>query len=318
MNRVSVVVGIDVSKDQLDVCVLPSGDRFSCDNTEEAIAGLVARLEPLKPTRIVLEATGRLEAAAVARLAEARLPVVVVNPRQARDFAKATGTLAKTDKIDAAVLARFAEAIKPEIRPLKDADARHLEELLGRRRQLIQMLTMEKNRLKQAVSARVKRDVQQHIEWLEGRLQDVDKDLWQAIKASELWSKKRDLLGSVPGVGRVTILTMLALLPELGQLNRKQIAALVGVAPLNCDSGRQRGTRRCWGGRSRVRQALYMAALSASRHNPPLRRFYTRLIAAGKKPKVALNACMRKLLTILNAIVRDGVTYAEPNLLESA
>ena len=250
-------------------------------------------------------ATGGYEAALVAALATARLPIVVANPRQVRDFAKATGQLAETDTIDAQVLALFAERVRPEPRALPDDALTALEDLLTRRRQLVEMLTAEKNRLRLARGP-VRRDLQQHIRFLERRLREVDDDLHTAIKASPVWRVKDDLLQSVPGVGRVVSLTLLAQLPELGRISHKEIAALVGVAPLARDSGTLRGKRLVYGGRAPVRAVLYMAALVASRRNPVIRAFYERLRAAGKPAKVALTACMRKLLTILNAIARDG------------
>jgi len=269
------------------------------------IRELVARCQGLTPTLIVLEATGGYEAAVVAALATAGLPIVVANPRQVRDFAKATGQLAKTDAIDAQVLALFAERVRPEPRPLPDEAAQALEALLTRRRQLVEMLTAERNRLLIARPA-VRRDLQQHIRFLERRLREADDDLHTAVKASPLWRVKDDLLQSVPGVGRVVSLTLLAELPELGRLSHKEIAALVGVAPLNRDSGTLRGKRLVYGGRAPVRAVLYMAALVASKCNPVIRTFYLRLRAAGKPAKVALTACMRKLLVILNAMARSG------------
>lgn len=301
---ISTVIGIDVSKAQLDVAARPSGEHWSTPNDEPGIAALVQRLVGLAPSLVVLEATGGLEASLVALLATARLRVAVVNPRQVRDFAKATGRLAKTDALDAAVLAHFAEAVHPEPRALPDAEAQRLDALLTRRRQLSEMLVAEKNRLTVA-QLDVRPSLESHIVWLKAQLKNLDKDLDQAIRQSSVWREKDDLLRSVPGIGRVVSATMLAELPELGTLNRKQIAALAGVAPLNRDSGTLRGKRTIWGGRASVRAALYMGALVASRHNPVLRTFYRRLLAAGKLKKVALTACMRKLLTVLNAMLRD-------------
>jgi transposase len=310
----SIFVGIDVSKAHLDIAVRPSGERRQVANDSEGIAELVAWLAGLKPTLIVLEATGGLETAVTAALAGAGLSVAVINPRQARDFAKSIGKLAKSDKIDAAMLARFAEAIRPAVRVLPDEQTQQLQAVLVRRRQLIDMLVAEKNRLAMT-HATVKPQVKEHIAWLEQALEQIDQELHDLLQASPVWREKEDLLRSVKGVGPVTATTLLAELPELGQLNRKKIAALVGVAPFNCDSGKMHGKRAIWGGRACVRNALYMAALSASRHNPVIQDFYQHLIKAGKLHKVALVACMRKLLTILNAILRSGKPF-QPKLAE--
>ena len=296
-------IGIDVAKAQLDVAVRPTGEHWTVPQTEAGVADLVARLQPLAPTLIVLEATGGLERLASAALAAAGLPVAVVNPRQVRDFAKATGRLAKTDRLDAQVLAHFAEAVRPQPRPVPEEQAQLLSAQLARRRQLVEMLTAEKNRLGTAPRP-VRQRIQTHIAWLEQELRAVEDDLSTTLRASPVWREQDDLLRSVPGVGPVVSLTLLAELPELGTLNRKQIAALVGVAPLNRDSGTLRGRRTVWGGRARVRAVLYLAALVATRHNPVLRAFYDRLRAAGKPPKVALTACMHKLLLILNALLK--------------
>jgi transposase len=301
-------IGIDVAKAQLEFACRPSGETGTVPNADEGIRELVTRCQALTPTLMVLEATGGYEAALVAALATAGLPVVVANPRQVRDFAKATGQLAKTDALDAQVLALFAERVRPVPRPLPDAAIQALDALLTRRRQLVEMLTAERNRLLIARSA-VRRDLQQHIRFLERRLREADDDLHTAVKASPAWRVKDDLLQSVPGVGRVVSLTLLAELPELGRLSHKEIAALVGVAPLNRDSGTLRGKRLVYGGRAPVRAVLYMAALVASKCNPVIRAFYLRLRAAGKPAKLALTACMRKLLTILNAIARDGTPW---------
>jgi transposase len=308
MTAPACFVGIDVAKATLDVAVRPSGERWSTPNDEAGISALVVRLRPLAPALIVLEATGGFETATVAAVAAAGLAVVVANPRQVRDFARATGQLAKTDALDAQVLALFAERVRPAVRPLPDAAVQALDALLTRRRQLLEMLVAEQNRLGFAAAA-VRRDITQHIHWLQRRLRDVDGDLEQAIHASPLWRAKEDLLRSVPGVGPVVSRTLLGELPELGTLTHKQIAALVGVAPRACDSGTLRGKRMVWGGRAPVRAALYMGALVATRHNPAIRAFYARLRAAGKPAKVALVACMRKLLTILNAILRTGTPW---------
>lgn len=295
-------VGIDVSKATLDVASLPDAETWTVTNDDAGLAELLPRLVTLRPTLIVLEATGGFESAAIAALAKLGLPVVVVNPRQVRDFAKAMGRLAKTDAIDALTLALFGERVRPAVRPLPDEAAQLLDALLTRRRQLLEMLTAEKNRLGFARGP-VRRDIATHIRWLEKRLANVDGDLADAIAASPLYRAQDDLLRSVPGVGRVTAVTLLGKLPELGHLSRRKIAALVGVAPLNHDSGTLRGKRFVWGGRAPVRAVLYMAALVGIRHNPVLRAFYERLRAAGKPFKVAATACRRKLLTILNAMV---------------
>lgn len=307
-------IGIDVAKAQLDFACQPSGETGTVPNDDGGIGVLVARLQEHQPTLIVLEATGGYEAAVVAALGTAGLPLVVANPRQVRDFARATGQLAKTDALDAQILALFAERVRPAPRPLPDEAARALDALLTRRRQLVEMLTAERNRLLVARTT-VRRDLQQHIRFLERRLREADDDLHTAVKTSPLWRVKDDLLQSVPGVGRVVSLTLLAELPELGRLSHKEIAALVGVAPLNRDSGTLRGKRLVYGGRAPVRAALYMAALVASKCNPVIRAFYLRLRAAGKPAKVALTACMRKLLIILNAIARNGTPWQPPRTL---
>jgi transposase len=269
------------------------------------VQGLVLRLKELAPLRIVLEATGGLERRAIAALAGAKLPVVAVNPRQVRDFAKATGKLAKTDAIDAAILALFAERIQPKLRPIRDEEAQELESLVIRRRQVVEMITAEKNRLSAAPASKIVRTaIGRTIEYLKKQLDENDRELDQTVQKSTVWREKESLLRSVPGVGKVLSRTLLSFLPELGTLTHKQIAALVGVAPLNRDSGTMRGRRQVWGGRAQVRNVLYMAALAAARFNPIIRAFHQRLLGAGKRPKVALVACMRKLLTILNAIAQ--------------
>lgn len=308
----SLYIGIAVSKATLDVASLPDGETWTVTTDDAGTAALLARLLPVHPHLIVLEATGGFEAAAVAALAKLGLPVVVVNPRQVRDFAKAMGRLAKTDAIDALTLALFGERVRPAVRPLPDETTQLLNALWTRRRQLLEMLTAEKNRLGFARGP-VKRDITTHIRWLEKRLADVDGDLTATSAASPAYQAQEELLRSVPGVGRVTALTLLGKLPELGRLSRREIAALVGVAPLNHDSGTWRGKRFVWGGRAPVRAALYMAAFVGMRHNPTLRRFAERLQAAGKPFKVAATACMRKLLTILNAMVRHQQPWAPQN-----
>jgi transposase len=299
-----VFVGIDVSKAQLDIGIRPGDERWQVENSLEGIAELVKRLAEIKPTLIVMEATGGYEMAAAAELAGAVLPVAVVNPRQVRDFAKSLGRLAKTDQIDAHVLARFGEAVQPEPRALPDEQTQQLQALLTRRRQIIEMLVAEKNRMRLAHKG-VILGLAEHIAWLEKCLDELDKQLHDLLKNSPIWREKDDLLRSVPGVGPVLATTLLAELPELGLLNRKKIASLVGVAPFNCDSGKMHGKRAIWGGRASIRSVLYMATLSAIHCNPVIRTFYERLIQAGKEAKVALTACMRKLLTILNAMMHN-------------
>lgn len=300
-------VGIDVSKDVLDIALLSEkgGEplRQSNANTEEGIQEATKRLREISPALVVLEATGGLEIRIAGSLAASGIPVAVVNPRQARDFAKAKGILAKTDPIDASVLAMFAEAIRPTPRPLKDEQMRALEALITRRRQLVDMLTAEQNRLAMAPN-QVRKNIKAHIHWLNKRLDDVNKDLDKAVRECPLWREKDELLQSTPGVGPILSRTLLAQVPELGTLNRRQIAALVGVAPFNRDSGTLKGKRTVWGGRANVRSVLYMSTLAAVNHNPAIKAFYRRLRDAGKKPKVALTACMRKLIIILNAMLK--------------
>ena len=305
MEQEATYVGIDVSKTQVDVAVRPTDDRWEAPNDEAGNRQLVSRLKTLEPIMVLLEASGGFELPLVAALAAEELPVVVVNPRQVRDFAKATGQLAKTDALDAATLAHFADAVRPEVRPLRDAESQALNSLAARRHQLMVMVVSEKNRLNSAAVA-VRPSIEDHILWLERALDDLDKNLRQTLSRSPVWREKDDLLRTVPGVGEQLSLTLLAYLPELGTLDRRQIAALVGVAPFNRDSGTLRGKRTVWGGRARVRAALYMGALVASRHNPTIRDFYQRLLAAGKPKKLALTACMRKLLVILNSMVKHG------------
>lgn len=301
-------VGIDVAKAWLDVAVRPSGASWRVANQEAAWPPLVAQLQALAPAAIVLEATGGYEREVVAALGAAGLPVAVVNPRQVRDFAKATGRLAKTDVLDAHTLAHFAQAVQPEPRPLGDAATQRLVALLERRSQLVAMLTAEKNRRQPALQS-VRPLIQEHIDWLAEALERLTQELDDLLRASPLWREREQLLRSVPGVGPILACTLVAELPELGRLAPKQLAALVGVAPLNRDSGGTRGKRLIWGGRARVRATLYMATLSAVRYNPALRAFWTRLRERGKAPKVALVACMHKLLTILNAICRQQTPW---------
>ena len=305
MEQEAIYVGIDVAKARLDIAVRPTEDQWSITHDDKGVSELVSQLEALDPAMVLLEATGGLEFSLVAVLAAAALPVVVVNPRQVRDFARATGKLAKTDSMDAAVLAHFAEAVRPPVRPLRDADTQILNSLVARRHQVMTMIVAEKNRLGSAAAA-VRPRIEAHIVWLGEELKDLDQGLRRTIRQSPVWREKDDLLRTVPGVGEQLSLTLLAYLPELGSLGRRQIAALVGVAPFNRDSGTLRGKRTVWGGRARVRAALYMATLVATRHNPVIRAFYQRLLDAGKPKKLALTACMRKLLLILNAMVKSG------------
>jgi transposase len=308
MSPVPVFVGVDVSKAELVTALRPSEEAWTVSNDEGGIQELMRRLRLHRPTLVVIEATGGYERGVVAALASAGVPLVVANPRQVRDFARSTGQLAKTDRIDARILALFAERVRPDPRPLPDEATRTLDALLTRRRQILEMITAERNRLEHAVPA-VRRDLVQHIRWLERRLRDVDHDLDRTVQSSPVWRAKDDLLRSIPGVGPVTSRTLIGDLPELGTINRKQIAALVGVAPLARDSGTLKGKRLVWGGRAPVRAALYMAALVASRCNPAIKAFYQRLVAAGKPKKVALTACMRKLLTILNAMLKTNTAW---------
>jgi transposase len=305
-------VGIDVSKGHLDVSERPSGELLRVTNDDLGLTALLAWLQSHPATLVVLEATGGYEVPAVAALAVAAVPVAVVNPRQVRDFAKAAGKLAKTDAIDAAVLAHFAESVRPEPRPLADEQTSELQAVLARRRQLVEMLTAETNRMHSCRSATVRRHIYEHVAWLRRQLRDVDTDLDRQLRETPIWREKDDLLQSVPGVGRVLARTLLAELPELGSLERGQVAALVGVAPFNRDSGTMRGKRAIWGGRATVRAPLYMATLAAVKHNPVIRATYDRLVAAGKAKKVAIVACMRKLLVVLNAMMRDRTAWLLP------
>ncbi len=311
MDTTAPFVGIDVAKARLDVAVRPSGDQWAVPNDEAGISQLVTRLHELAPSLIVLAATGGLELPLAAALATAGLPLAVVNPRQVRDFARAVGQLAKTDALDAQLLARFADAIRPTPRPLPEAQAQALSALLARRRQVIGMLVAEQQRLGTALPT-VRPRVAAHIAWLRQDLADLDAELQGTIRNSPIWRERERLLRTVPGVGPVLSMTLVADLPELGQLSRKQIAALVGLAPLNCESGILRGRRIVWGGRGRVRAALYMSTLVAVKHHPVLRPFYERLLTAGKPKKVALTACMHKLLLILNALLRHGAAWHPP------
>jgi transposase len=309
MGEAETYVGIDVSKARLDVAVLPGEQTWSVANDDEGITQLADKLKGLSPKLVLLEATGGLERRVLARLAGGGVPAMAINPRNVRDFAKSLGKLAKTDRIDAIILGRFAQAVRPELRPIADEQSQELQTLLTRRRQIVEMITAEKNRLFATDQSRTRRRIKEHIEYLQKELNINDYDLDQSIKQMPIWLEKVDLLESVPGVGRVTASTLVALLPELGTLGRKQIAALVGVAPFNNDSGTLRGRRTVWGGRATVRAVLYMAALTSTRWNPSIRALYRRLKAAGKPSKVALVACMRKLLIILNAMLRTRTPW---------
>lgn len=301
-------VGVDVSKAALDVDCLPVSAREQFSNDARGIEALVSRLKGSAVERIVLEATGGYETALAGALAAAGLPVVVVNPKRVRDFAKASGILAKTDRLDARVLATFGQVIAPPVRVLPDAAQRELAELLDRRMQLVAMRAQEKARLGTVLPV-AKRDIEQHIAWLDKRIGKFDADLKERLRSADIWKEKVTLLDSVPGIGKVSIFTLLARLPELGSLNRGQIAALVGVAPFNDDSGKRRGSRYIQGGRAEVRCVLYMATLTATRCNPAIKQFFDRLIASGKPFKVAMTACMRKLLTILNMVLKNKAPW---------
>lgn len=311
----SVFVGIDVSKLTLDIAVRPSGEHWQVENTIEGIAGLVAKLRSLTPVSIVVEATGGYETAVAVSLSVINLPVAVINPRQSREFARTIGRRAKTDKIDASVLAHFGDVIRPEPRVMPDEQTMLLQAALARRRQIVGMISAEKNRLQQAHIS-IQPGIKEHITWLEAVRDEIDKELYDQLRNSVVWREKERLLRSVPGVGPVTATTLLAELPELGHLDRKKIASLVGVAPLNCDSGKKRGKRFIWGGRGSVRSALYMATFSARRFNKVIKEMYDRLILLGKPTKVAMVACMRKLLTILNAMIHSGKSW-RPDLASS-
>jgi len=313
MNAEGCFVGIDVSKAELEISLIPEEKTWKTSNDHGGIDELMERLSAMSPELVVLEATGGLEVPLAGALAAADFPVVVVNPRQVRDFAKAQGRLAKTDRIDALVLANFGRSMRPQVRPLKDEQTQELKALHTRRLQMVEMLTAEKNRLGRAPGGRVRRDIQRHITWLEKRIKEADKDLDHLIKNTPIWREKDAIIRSVPGAGPGLSATLLSELPELGTLNHKQIAALVGVAPFNCDSGKYRGQRRIWGGRAKVRSALYMSTLVAIRFNPLIKTFHQRLIETGKKPKVAITACMHKMLTILNAMMRDSSTWMAYN-----
>ena len=301
-------VGIDVCQKYLDVHVRPSSQSFQLNNDRVGIGKLISILAKIKPELIVLEATGGMEIDAAIQLTEVGLAVAVINPRQARDFAKATGAIAKTDAIDARVLAHFADAIRPEVRQISDESSRQLEELVARRRQISDMITAEKNRRRGKTNS-VQSDINEHIEWLEKRLQEIESQIKSAISVNPDWQQKMDLLTSVPGIGDVVAVTLISSLPELGTISHKSISYLVGVAPLNRDSGKFRGKRRIWGGRAKIRCVLYMAALVAIRFNPAIKAFYERLLQKGKLKKVAITACMHKLLIFLNAMMKKNQAW---------
>ena len=304
-------VGIDVSKRRLDIHSRPSGECFAVDYDEEGVAALVGRLAALAPALVVLEATGGMEVGLAAALAAAGLPVAVVNPRQVRAFARATGRLAKTDRLDAAAIARFAEAVRPPVRPLPDEATRQLGALVARRRQLLEMLVAERNR-RHAADPALHGRIDTHLLWLDEALAEIERDLDRVVRESAVWRAKEELLRSVPGVGPVSARTLLAELPELGSLTRRQVAALVGVAPSGRDSGGMRGRRTVWGGRASLRACLYMAAVAAARgSNPAIAGFYRRLRLAGKPAKLALTACMRKLVVTLNAMLRTDTAWKQ-------
>jgi transposase len=307
-EAVHASIGIDVSQAALDVAVYPSGEQWQTSNDEVGIGALVERLRALEPKLIVLEASGGYETPVLASLGSAGLPAVAVNPRQVRDFARSTGRLAKTDALDAQVLAQFAAVVQPELRAVPDAATRELSALLARRRQLVEMRTAESNRLGRALEA-VRPEIGEHLRYLDKRIRDLDRELHDRLRRSPLWRAKDDLLRSIPGVGPVLSTTLLAEVPELGRLGHKQLAALIGVAPLNRDSGRWRGRRSIWGGRGHVRAVLYMAAASAVRHNPACTALYERLTQAGKAHQVAIVACMHKLLRICNAMLRQNTSW---------
>lgn len=311
MKKSPVYVGIDVSTTTLDIAVIPDGNHWQVTNDASGIDILTKRLVALRPAGVVMEATGGIEMPVAVALYEVNIIAALVNPRQVRDFARSLGILAKTDKLDAKIIAKFAEATKPKPRPLPDTSALELKALVTRRRQLMEMLTMEKNRL-HAAMPQLRARIQINVEWLLKQIEEVDNDTSALIQASPLWYAKDNLLQSVPGIGPVISKAILAELPELGQLNSKQVAALVGVAPFNRDSGNLRGRRSIWGGRAHLRKMIYMGTLVATRHNPVIKPFYQRLVDAGKAKKVALVACMRKLIVILNAMVKHGTLWMYP------
>lgn len=309
MGGSDVFIGIDVSKDWLDVSIIPDGDEYRVSYSRVEVAKLVKRANEQCPERIVLEATGGYEVEIAAALSDAGLPVCVINPRQSRDFAKATGELAKTDRVDARVLAEFGRALRPPVRPLPDAAARQLREIVDRRGQILETLLAERNRLQRTEAKTVKASLRSHIQYLERQLEKMETVLSDQIKASPAWQEDVNLLTSVPGVGQLTAANLTIMLPEIGTMGRRQIAKLVGVAPLSRDSGSRRGSRSIWGGRAQVRKMLYMPTLVATKYNPEISALYNRLVERGKPKKVAIVACMRKLLIISNAMIRDRTTW---------
>lgn len=309
MDQSPCFVGIDVSKDRLDVYLRPVGSAFGVARDAEGLDDLVERLSALAPALVVLEATGGFEITVAAALAAAGLPLAVVNPRQIREFARSTGRLAKTDRLDAEAIALFAERVRPEPRPIAGPEAQVLGELVARRRQLVEMIGMESNRQHQVRDPRLKGRIQSHLAWLRKALAEIDREIDGQVRSSPVWRETEELLTSVPGIGKVTAHTLLADLPELGQLGRRKLAALVGVAPINRDSGQMRGHRAIAGGRFNVRNVLYMATLTAIRWNPLIRAHYTQLRERGRPAKVAIVACMRRLLTILNAMLREKTPW---------
>ncbi|MBN1374769.1 MAG: IS110 family transposase [Dehalococcoidia bacterium] len=318
MNKEQKYAGVDISKDSLDMAVFESGQRWHFNNSPIGIGKAIGALEAMKPVLVIFEATGGMEIPFWEALSKAGINAAPINPRQIRDFAKAKGRLAKTDAIDAQIIAHYTQAMQP--RPLLFPDTQELKEVMARRSQLVEMISAEKNRLKAARKENIKEDVKAHIKWLETRVDNVDKELRKAIEANPAWREKDQLLRSTPRVGPILSATLLTQLPELGELNRHQIAALAGVAPLNHDSGLMRGKRTIWGGRGRVRGALYMAALVATRCNPVISAFYQRLCSLGKPKKLALTACMRKLLAILNSMIKHHTSWvyrATPILIGS-
>lgn len=307
-------IGIDVCKDWLDVHIRPQGEILRLPNSEAGVKDLIKQIPvPTEVGRVILEATGGMELTAALTLHQAGFPVVVINPRQSRNFAKATNQLAKTDKVDAKILAFFGEAIFPELRTMAEEETRQLNDLVTRRRQIVEILTAERNRLS-AIRGKAREDIETNIEWLNQRLKGMDEQIAEQVKECLQWSEQQQILTTVPGVGKVVATTLISALPELGSLSSKQISSLVGLAPMNCDSGKMRGKRRITGGRAQVRSVLYMAALVATRYNPVIRNFYNSLIERGKLKKVALTACMHKLLIILNAMVKHKTPWrvAEP------
>lgn len=310
-------VGIDVSKASLDVYLRPSGKQFQVKNQTTGIAELIQHLQTFKIQQVILEASGGLELEAAQALQEQGFAITIINPRQGRDFAKASGKLAKTDRIDAAVLAHFGEAMQPTITVLASASQQALQEVVTRRRQLVEMLSAEKNR-QGTLRGKMRQNLDVHLKWLEEHIEELDREIEQLSQAQEQWRSRITLLKSVPGIGNVIATTLVAALPELGQVNDKRISALVGVAPFNRDSGKYKGSRTIWGGRASVRAALYMGALVGIKHNPVLKAFYARLLGQGKAKKVALIACMHKLLRILNAMIRDGQLWNYPVLQDES